>query len=498
MTLVSAIQVLFAQAAPAGADFEGAFDALKGKRDSDLSPADAVTLDVLAETFQDFVGDPSGWIKKALPADPRHSWWVKLGQALGASVTTGPAPASAVPSTSPSAVASAVTVAPVVPEPEPEQGIDPDALASGAPPPGRREGGGRKGGGGVVVRPADGDEDDRPRRGKKGTDPVEAPQKEPDAHVKAAPAGGNPDDGKAKPPGDTVPPVAPSPVAPPDLVHGFQSGEDRERLRRELIRERLAASRGETRAARQRRLDAEEQERQRRLTADALERQRRASEEEAAQQLRLRSEEEALARRLAIQAKADEEKKLADQRHAAEQRRLDVEEAERKRLADEAAEERKLQRKEAADARKRLADEEAAQRKRDADEAERLARKDREENEAAERLRASRPKPLIDVTDRTIPAITREILAYGSYRNWSAWLIEAFRLIRAGTPAEQEQKRTELPHMRTLIETMKRTNERMEVKMGYHLERLLEALETGQDQRDPAWFQANYVTGSYG
>lgn len=161
MTLVTAIQVLFAQTAPAGADFEGAFNALKGKKDTDLSQADATTLDELALSFQDFGDDPSGWLKKAPAADPRHSWWVKLAQALGASVTGGSAPAT--PTPSPGSAASPASSDPVVPEPEPEQGIDHDALAGGAPPPGRREGGG--GGGGVVVRTDD--VDDRPRRDKK-------------------------------------------------------------------------------------------------------------------------------------------------------------------------------------------------------------------------------------------------------------------------------------------------------------------------------------------
>ena len=44
---------------------------------------------------------------------------------------------------------------------------------------------------------------------------------------------------------------------------------------------------------------------------------------------------------------------------------------------------------------------------------------------------------------------------------------------------------------------MKVSNDRMEVQTGFHLERLLEVLESGRDQREPAWFQANYVTGTY-
>lgn len=60
MTLVTAIQVLFGKTVPAGADFEGAFNALKGKKAENLSTADQNTLDEFAETFQDFVADPFG------------------------------------------------------------------------------------------------------------------------------------------------------------------------------------------------------------------------------------------------------------------------------------------------------------------------------------------------------------------------------------------------------------------------------------------------------
>lgn len=279
MNIVQAVQVLFAQTAPAGADFESAFNALKGKKEADLSNADATTLDALAETFQDFVGDPTGWLKKASAADPRHSWWVQLAQALGASVTSGPAPATATPMSSPGPAASTAPADPLVPDIEPEQGIDPDVLAGGAPAPGRREGGGT-GGGGVVVNSGDDDRRREPRERK--------------------------------------------PPEPPPA-----------------------------------------------------------------------------------------------------------------------------------------------------------------------------PKPLIDVTSREIPAITREILAHGSYRSWSAILIEAFRLIRTGSPTEQAQKRAEIPYAHRLIEAMKVSNDRMEVQTGFHLERLLEVLESGRDQREPAWFQANYVTGTY-
>ncbi len=154
MTIVQAIQVLFGKTAPAGADLEGAYNALKGKRDDALSQADASTLDELAETFQDFVGNPAGWLKSASASDPRRSWWEKLAKALGATATSGAAPAS---TASPSATGStAVPAAPAVSEPEPEQGIDPDALAGGAPAPKKRGGG--NGGGGVVVRTGDDDD----------------------------------------------------------------------------------------------------------------------------------------------------------------------------------------------------------------------------------------------------------------------------------------------------------------------------------------------------
>lgn len=307
MNLVIAIKVLFGETAPAGADFEGAFNALKGKKAEDLSKADQNTLDALAETFQDFGDDPSGWLKKAPAADPRHSWWVKLAQALGASVTSGPAQVSATPSSSPVVVASPDSTDPVVPEPEPEQGIDPDALSGGAPPPGRREGG-EGGGGGSVIVTGIGAGDDRPRR---------------------------------------------------------------------------------------------------------------------------------------------ERKKRADRRDRDE----DEEEDDRE---------------------------------------DRPPRRERKPPEPP-----PKPRPLIDVADRSIPAITREILTYGSYRTWSAWLIVAFRLIRTGSPAEQTKKQAELPHIRPLIQSMKNTGDRMEVQAAFHLERLIDALEAGRDQSEPAWFQANYVTGTY-
>lgn len=166
MNLVNAIRVFFSKTAPAGADFAGAFNTLRGKRDTDLSQADVTTLDELAESFQDFVSDPAGWLKKASTSDPRYSWWVKLAQALGASVTSGSAPATANPSSSPGVAASAASAAPAVPEPE--QGIDPDELAGGAPPPIRREGGGSKErSGGFTINTVGGDDDDRPRRDKR-------------------------------------------------------------------------------------------------------------------------------------------------------------------------------------------------------------------------------------------------------------------------------------------------------------------------------------------
>lgn len=156
MTFVTAIQVLFGETVPAGANFEEAFNALKGKKDTDLLQADVTILDELAEIFQDFVGDPAGWLKKASASDPRHSRWVQLAQALGASVTSSVTPATATsPSTSGSAASAAPADAPT-PDIEPEQGIDPDTLAGGAPPP-RRDGGGRFSVGGVAVRTDDGD-----------------------------------------------------------------------------------------------------------------------------------------------------------------------------------------------------------------------------------------------------------------------------------------------------------------------------------------------------
>lgn len=87
MNLVTAIQVLFAQNAPAGANFEEAFIALEGKKLAALSRTDVSTLDELADTFQDFVHNPAGWLDQASTADPRHSWWTKLAQALGVSVS---------------------------------------------------------------------------------------------------------------------------------------------------------------------------------------------------------------------------------------------------------------------------------------------------------------------------------------------------------------------------------------------------------------------------
>lgn len=157
MTIVEAIQALFAQNAPAGADPEGAFNALKGKKDSDLSRADIDMLDELAETFQDFVSDPSDWLKKASVTDLRYSWWTKLARALGASVssTTGGSPTPA-GSHEPLADPPAPDI-----EPEPEQGIDPDALAGGAPPLRRDGGGGRVSGRDVSVRTDDWDEEER-------------------------------------------------------------------------------------------------------------------------------------------------------------------------------------------------------------------------------------------------------------------------------------------------------------------------------------------------
>ena len=165
MNIVQAVQVLFAQTAPAGADFESAFNALKGKKEADLSNADATTLDALAETFQDFVGDPTGWLKKASAADPRHSWWVQLAQALGASVTSGPAPATATPMSSPGPAASTAPADPLVPDIEPEQGIDPDVLAGGALHPAAAKVAVREGGG-VVVNSGDDDRRREPRERK--------------------------------------------------------------------------------------------------------------------------------------------------------------------------------------------------------------------------------------------------------------------------------------------------------------------------------------------
>ncbi len=300
MTLVQAIQVLFSQTAPAGADFAGAFNALKGKRDSDLSAADTNTLDQLAETFQDFVSDPSEWVKKASAADPRHSWWVQLAQALGASVNTAsgrsPPPAGSVDPT---------------PDIEPEQGIDPDALAGGSPAPALREAG--SGGGGVIL--SSGDSDDRPRSDKKKR--------------------GDRDERRGQ---------------------DHEEGDDRDDRRHEL--------------------------------------------------------------------------------------------------------------------------------------------RDRQDRRPPEP--PPPPKHLFDVTSREIPMITREILAYSSYKSWSAILIETFRLIRAGTTTEQVQRRLEVDHARRLIESIKFSTERMEVQTGFHLERLLDVLESGRDLHEPDWFQANYVTGSYG
>ncbi|MCR4314362.1 MAG: hypothetical protein NUV84_03900, partial [Candidatus Uhrbacteria bacterium] len=295
---------------------------------------------------------------------------------------------------------------------------------------------------------------------KKPKEPVRGnDRKKPKPHSDIAPTKDKPSDEEPKSKADTA-----QSVPPPDLVHGFQASEDGGRLLRELIREFVAAEKPERKATRQRRLDAEEQERQRRLTADTAERLRRQEEEQEALRKRLEIEADDLRRRLEIEAKANEEKRLADLRVAAE----------KQRLADEA------------DARKR-----------DADEANRLARKAQEEREAAEKTAASRPKPLIDVTDRTIPALTREILAYEPYRTWRVWMIEAFRLIRTGSPDEKAHKRVELPHMRRLIDSMKASDDRMEFQSGFHLDRLLRVLEDGRDLSDPASFQANYVTGTY-
>ncbi len=308
MTLVQAIMALFAQTAPAGADFEGAFNALKGKKETDLSQADATTLDELAETFQDFVGDPATWLKSASASDPRRSWWEKLAKALGASVTSSAPPSSTSP---PSTVGP--TAAPAVDEPEPEQGIDPDALAGGAAPPGRREGGGG-GRGGIVVSTGD-DDEDRPRREKK------------------------------------------------------KRGERRDRGR-----------------------DDEEEDDDR------------------------------------------------DDRRGRQQPR------------------------------------------------------DRKPPEPP-----PPPKPLIDVGDRTIPPITRQILASRPYLRWRDWIVEAYRVIREGTEAERLAKRGELQHMKSEIASMKAgsAGEALEAQSGFHLERLIEVLEAGRDLAEPAWFQANYITGSY-
>ena len=302
MTLVQAIFALFSGTAPAGVDFQAAFNAAKGKKFEDLSEADVSTLDAVADSFQDFTADPAGWLKSASSTDPRRSWWTQLVQALGALVSATPG-GSSQPAGSTEPAASAATE----PEPEAEQGIDPDALAGGAPPSSRREGGGGGGGGGVVVR-GDGEGDDRPKRDKKR-----------------------------------------------------RKGRDRD-------------------------------------------------------------EEE------------DEE-----------------------------------------------------------DDDERDNRRQRRDHKPPEL--PPPPKPLFDVNDRTIPAKTREILAYSSYKSWSAMIIEAFRLIRTGTSAQQSQKRAEIPHARRIIGSMKASTTRMEVQAGIHLERLLEALESGLDLHRPGYFQAMYITG---
>lgn len=406
-------EALFTPTPPYEVDFDEAASVVEGLGQVDMS----ITLDPPVQRCVDeFQMDPAGFLS-ANVSDPRVPQWTRLATAL--SVPTTPKPpirralsASALMSAS---VSDGTPTAPVF--------------------------GSRKTGG-TSTDTADSDDSPKREKKKRKEPDRDKDKKKHEPHSDASPAGDKSADGKAKPSADTS-----QSSPPPDLVHAFQSIQDRGRVVGEIVRERIAATRRETPTAQKKRLDAEAVERQRRLDEDERERQRRQAEEE-----------EALRRRLEIEAKANEEKCLAELRLAAEKQRLDDE-------AEERREERKRAREEA------------------------RARKPPES--------PLRPKPLIDVTDRSIPQITREILAYDSYRTWSSWLIEAFHLIRTGTPAEKEQKRADLPHMRTLIQSMKASQDRMEVQAGFHLDRLLEVLEAGRDQRDPDWFQANYVTGTY-
>lgn len=289
MSLVKPVRDIFAEPMPEDADLPTSTKALKGKTDADLSQADIDTLGPLAEVFQDFSSDPVGWIKSKSGSQPRCPNWIELAEARGSGAQ----------------------------DIEPEQGIDPDTLAGGAPPPSRRESDSGRRGGGISIRTSD-DGDAPPKRGRdkderKSKDRGDGPQ-----------AGDNQSSaGKTSQPADRAQ-SAPA----PDLVHGFQSVQDLGRVGGELVRERTAAIRRETPGAQKKRLDAEAAERQRRLDEDARERQRRQMEEE-----------EALRRRLAIQAEADEAKRLADLRLAAEKQRLDEE-------AEERREERKRAREE--------------------------------------------------------------------------------------------------------------------------------------------------------
>lgn len=242
--------------------------------------------------------------------------------------------------------------------------------------------------------------------------------------------------GKGKPSAEkeAQPPDKPPKDSPPDLVHGFQQLQDIGRVDAELVRERTAATRHETPAAKKKRLDAEDVERQRRLDQDAAERQRRQAEEE-----------EALRRRLLIEVEVDERKRLAELRLAAEKQRLNEE-------AEERREERRLAREEA-------------------------------------RERKPAPPPL----DRNMPPQGMMVIQSPQYIVMRDRLLAAVQRERRGETGAEDEVR----QLGREITRLAASTNRLNGSAGGILHRMRRSLAEWQDVRDPKAFQANYITGIY-
>lgn len=106
------------------------------------------------------------------------------------------------------------------------------------------------------------------------------------------------------------------------------------------------------------------------------------------------------------------------------------------------------------------------------------------------------PKPLF-VPSRDVPPEAVEVLKSAPYKRWRDLIIAAYTMRGSSDQATKTRVEAEIMEIPSLLRSLEKSRELFAPRAAVQLRRMAEALQAGRHQSETAWFQANFVTGTY-